>query len=320
MKERVDFSSSLAGRMIRFIAFKRMQGYDYYDGIQRLRRLDSFLAKEGAGGGVLHAETLKHYCDEMAGLSESSISGYQSTARQFSIYLHACEPESAVLPVRILPRHPRRIRFHPLSEDQITDLMDATEILVPKCGIRKHCFRFLIGMLYCTGLRISEALTLNLQDVNTECATLFIRRGKFRKERLVAMSPSTLEAVTAWLRHRQQYAGSEASAPLFVVRCNRRLSRDQAIRTFRRLCRHCGIDGDRPPCLHDLRHNYASRCIARWRENGEDVNALLPVLANAMGHVDFRATQIYLHIDAVSLQGAADKFYKHIRYTLENPK
>lgn len=320
MKEQIDFSSSLADQMVRFIAFKRMQGYDYADGMQRLKRLDSFLSKEGCTDGMLHAETLNRYCAEMVGLSVSSMTGIQSTARQFSIYLHAFAPESAILPAHIQPRHPRQTRFYPLSEVQIADIMEASETLIPKSGIRPHCIRFLIGLLYSTGLRISEALALNLRDVNTECATLFVRRGKFRKERLVPMSPSTLEAMAVWLEHRQQYAGSEASAPLFIVRWNKRPSRDQVYRTFRRLCRQCGIDGDPPPRLHDLRHNYACRRIALWREEGRDVNALLPVLANAMGHVNFFATQVYLHMDAGSLQQASIKFNTHIKHNLENSK
>ncbi len=320
MKKPIIFSSAFADRMIQFVAFKRMQGYDYAEGMHQLVRLDSFLSKEDCTDGILHIETLNRYCAEMAGLSVSSMTGIQSTARQFSIYLHAFEPESAILPVRIQPRHPRRIRFYPLSESQIADLMAATKSLIPKSGIRPHCISFLIGLLYSTGLRISEALALNLRDVDTECATLFVRRGKFRKERLVPMSPSTLEAMALWLEHRQQYAGIEASAPLFIVRWNKRPSRDQVYRTFRRLCRQCGIDGDPPPRVHDLRHNYACRRIALWREEGRDINALLPVLANAMGHVDFFATQLYLHINAGSLQGAASKFNTHIKHILENSK
>jgi len=320
MKERVDFSSSLADRLIGFLAFKRMQGHDYSGNIFRIRHLDSFLTREGSDDGILHAETLKSYCDEVAGLCVNSASGYQTVARQFSIYLHAFKPESAVLPARIHFRHSRQIRFYPLSEDQIADLMAATDIVGFRCAIRRHCFRFLIGFLYCTGLRISEALALNMQDVDTRYATLFIRRGKFHKERLVAMSSSTVEAMKVWLGHRQQYAGDASSAPLFVVERHKRPDRYQASHAFRRICQHCGIEGDPHPRLHDLRHNYACRCVSQWREQGKDVNALLPVLANAMGHVDYYATQVYIHINAASLRDAACKFDAHVRNTLENSK
>ncbi|MDA3925246.1 MAG: tyrosine-type recombinase/integrase [Kiritimatiellae bacterium] len=320
MKERVDFSSSLADRLIGFLAFKRMQGHDYSGNIFRLRHLDAFLSREGSDDGVLHAEVLKRYCDEVAGLCVNSASGYHTVARQFSIYLHAFETRSAVLPARIQPQRSHQICFYPLSEDQIADLMAATDIAGFRCAIRRHCFRFLIGFLYSTGLRISEALALNMQDLDTQHATLFIRRGKFHKERLVAMSSSTFEAMKVWLGQRQQYAGDEASAPLFVVELHKRPDRYQISHAFRRICQRCGIEGDPHPRLHDLRHNYACRCVSQWREQGKDVNALLPILANAMGHVDFHATQLYIHINAASLRDASNKFDAHIRNTLENSK
>ena len=162
------------------------------------------------------------------------------------------------------------------------------------------------------------ALALNIGDVDVVNSTLFVRRGKFRKERLVPLSPSTREAVDHWFVCRADYAGSEPFAPLFVADWNRRLLCGRADRVFRRLCIHCGIDGDPPPRLHDLRHNYACACIALWREAHEDVNALLPVLANAMGHVTYHCTELYIHINAAALQQACGKFRTHVQHYLEH--
>ena len=89
---------------------------------------------------------------------------------------------------------------------------------------------------------------------------------------------------------------------------------------FRCLCIHCGIGGNPPPRLHDLRHNYACACIAQWREAHADVNALLPVLANAMGHATYRDTELYLHIDAAALRQACGKFKQHVQHSLEHQK
>jgi integrase len=269
---------------------------------------------------MLHGEEMQGYCAEIARLGASRQAGLLSAVRQFSIYLHALEPQSAILPLHILPRHSRAIRFHPLSEAEIGRLMKAAETLSPRNGIRPHCIRFLVGLLYCAGLRITEALALNLGDVDAENATLFVRCGKFRKERLVPMSHSTLNAMAAWLDRRGCHAGSEPSTPLFIDRWNKRLGRDQAAGAFRRLCASCGI-GDRPrPRLHDLRHNYACRRLALWREEREDIDAMIPVLANAMGHVNIFSTQVYIHIDAASLHQASAKFNAHIAHSREDSK
>lgn len=313
-----EFTSSLADRMVQFIAFKRMQGYDYKDGAARIGIFDSFLTKTGYASTALNLDVLKRFADDIAERSRSTRAGRLSTVRQFSVYLHALEPESVLLPPRLIPRGAQKIRFYPLSSGQIGELMSATVALKPDNGIRAECMRFLIGLLYSTGLRISEALALNLGDIDAVASTLFVRRGKFRKERLVPMSPSTGAALEQWLVRRADYAASARSSPLFVPGANRRLTSDRARRMFRRLCIHCGIDEDPPPRLHDVRHNYACACIAQWREAHEDVNALLPVLANAMGHATYHDTELYLHIDAAALRQACGKFKQHVQHTLEH--
>ncbi len=318
MKPQAPFTSPLAERIMQFITFKRMQGYDYAEGLHRLHHFEAFLAQTGCANGVLRRQELERYRAQIAGLSSVTQAGKLSAVRQFSLYLRALEPESAVLPARLLPRRPRPIRFYPLSPAQVGELMAATISFTPQKGIRAHCLRFLIGLLYSTGLRIGEALALNLGDVDAKQSTLFVRQGKFRKERIVPMSPSTLEAMKQWLTLRSCYVGNEASSPLLVIGWNTRLGRHQASNAFARLCVQCGLDGDPPPRLHDLRHNYACRRLALWREAQEDVDALLPVLANAMGHVDFHGTQVYIHIDAATLQRASAKFREHTIHCLEH--
>ena len=320
MRRPIEFTSRLAERMVQFFAFKRMQGYDYTAGADCLRRFDGFLHDSAHTGQRLYTEELDLYRARITGLSRSSQCGRLSVVRQFSLYLHALAPASAVLPRHLIARQPRSIRFCPLSPAQVVALMAETVNPKPVNGIRPHCLRFLIGLLYSTGLRISEALALNLGDVDLDQGTLFVRQGKFRKERLVPMDPSVVAAVNQWLQQRAAYAGDENSAPLFVAGWNKRLDRHQASHAFCHLCVRCGPHGEPSPRLHDLRHNYACRCLARWREAGEDVDALLPVLANAMGHVDFHATEVYLHIDAAALRRASAKFHSYHNPCTESPK
>jgi integrase/recombinase XerD len=306
-------TSSLAEPIVRFIAFKRMQGYEYKAGADEIGRFDTFLTQSGYTSRTLRIDILERYAEDIAERSHSTRAGRLATLRQFSVYLHALRPESVLLPSRLVPQQPQSIRFYPLSSGQVGELMAATATLKPDKGVRVECMRFLIGLLYSTGLRISEALGLNLADMDTVNSTLFVRRGKFRKERLVPLSPSALDAVNRWLACRAGYAGNEPCAPLFVSGWNRRLSRDRASRIFRRLCIYCGMDADPPARLHDLRHNYACACITRWRQAHEDLDALLPVLANAMGHANFHDTEIYIHIDAAALQQAGETFRQHYR-------
>jgi integrase len=107
---------------------------------------------------------------------------------------------------------------------------------------------------------------------------------------------------------------------LFVGAYDKALSYDQAHRAFRRLCSQCGLDGKPPPRLHDLRHNYACRRLVLWRQEGRDVNAMLPVLATLMGHVNIFHTQIYLHIELSELHQASDLLQARLQTNSRNKK
>jgi integrase len=217
-----------------------------------------------------------------------------------------------------VPRHQPTVRFYRIEPEQVADLMAATTTVLPPDKIQTHAIRMLIGLLYCTGLRISEALNLTLGDIDAQRSTLHVAKGKFGKQRLVPMSPSTLMALSDYLTVRGRHAGTGSSSPLFISAYDKALIYCQAYDAFCRLCRHCGLGGKPLPRLHDLRHNYACRRLALWRQEGKDINALLPVLATAMGHVNIFHTQTYLHIEPSELHDAAARLRRRLNTHLEN--
>lgn len=317
MRQLTNFNGPLAAVMADFIACKRMQGYTYHTQADSLRLFDRFITEQDCPGGMLQGDVFRRYQASIAGLTPGTQEGYLAVVRVFSRYLQALRPESAVMPLHLEPRHSRSMRFFRISPEQAGELMEAASDLHMHSPIGPHAVRFLIGLLYSTGLRISEALKLNLGDVDLRRGTLYIRRGKFAKDRLVALTSSAGDALHTWLKLRSRYAPSALSAPLFPGGRDGRLTYAQSRIAFKNLCRRCGLHGDPPPRLHDIRHNFACRCIARWREAGEDVQTLLPVLANAMGHVSIFSTQFYVHLDAAELQPASTSFKNYFTQNKE---
>ena len=309
MSKQPTYKSPFANMMERFVVHKRMQGFDYAAQANVLKFFDRFLCGMDCSDGLLHGEYFPGYIETMPQLKPTTREGRLGVVHQFSLYLNAYRPESRVMPLRLLPVFTRNIRFYRITATEVCELMHAAEKLPPKGGIRCACIRFLIGLLYTTGLRIAEATGLNLGDIDLERNTLFIHRGKFGKDRLIALSPSTRSALDEWLHLRSFHAGNGNSAPLLVSAPNKRLTRQQARRAFRRLCEKCGLQGKPPPRLHDLRHNHASECLARWQREGKDIQSLLPVLSTAMGHVNPCATQCYIHINATTLLDASGKIH-----------
>jgi site-specific recombinase XerD len=309
MRSCPDFKSALSGMMERFVLHKRMLGFDYTCSAKLLLCFDRFLCGVDCSGGSLRGEHFSGYLETLSHLKPKSRQCMLAVVRQFSIHLNAFRPDSPVMPLRLMPAAARGIRFFRIAPGEVFDLMCAARTLGPKGGIRPQCIRFLIGLLYTTGLRISEALNLELGDVGPRRNTLFVHCGKFGKDRIVALERTTAKALGEWLELRQGHAGTGNSAPLLAYAPNEKLSYRQAWDAFRRLCRQCNLQGDPPPRLHDLRHNYACECLNKWRSEGKDVQALLPILSAAMGHVNPVSTQCYIHAGAATLRHAAGKMH-----------
>lgn len=309
MKSR-PFKSALAHHMTQLVDYKRIQGYDYTHQAQALGYFDRFLHNRDYSKTILTKDIVNLYIADTHRLMPSSQRRRLTIVRLFSRYLQTFQPESYVideLPVKphITPR------YHIYSNQDIGALLQCAQKLKPHDSIRPHCFYTLIGLLYVTGLRISEALALDLEHVDIDKGLLFVQKGKFAKQRYIAIAPSTGQILRHYLEERTTYNPSHQNAPFFIAPTGKRLNYNRAYSTFRRMIRACNIHRNlkKLPRLHDLRHSFACQCLISWYKQGDDVNAYLPILAAAMGHVHIQNTQIYLHISNAILRQAAQRFH-----------
>jgi site-specific recombinase XerD len=304
------FHSSFAEKMDEFVNYKRMQGYDYAAQAKALHYFDLFACKKQYLQTQLTQKIIDDYIDDTARLMPNSQYRYLAVIRVFSAYLHLFDPESSVLH-EVPVKTPSLPRYYLYSKKEINDLLQYAKKLNPDGSIRPHCFYVLIGLLYVTGLRIAEALALNLGDVNIDNATLLVRKGKFGKDRYVVLQQSTCEILRNYLHRRMTYQPSGENDPFFITPLGERLNYNKVDSTFRGMLAKCqiGRDSPRSPRLHDLRHSFACNCLLKWYNEGVDVNARLPILATAMGHINIDATQIYLHVTSTLMRQAAQRFH-----------
>jgi integrase/recombinase XerD len=204
-------------------------------------------------------------------------------------------------------------RPHIYSPAEIHALLDEATRLRPAGSLRPHTYVTLIGLLYCTGLRVSEALALRLADVELDEDLLIIRNAKFHKSRAVVLQPNVKQALTSYLQaRRQKHHREDPEAPFFVNEWRRPCSYGTVVKTFLDIARSARIRGaptQRGPRLHDLRHTFAVHRLLAWYRDGGDVQARLPLLSTYMGHVCLVSTQVYLNITAELLQEAASRFH-----------
>lgn len=184
-----------------------------------------------------------------------------------------------------LPRQTQRLP-DTLDAQEVVHLLDATDG-DDTIGLRD---RALLELLYAAGLRVSEALRLDRQDISGSGG--FVRViGKGDKERLVPVGDIALAAIDAYLAARDTSTPDElqrvrGQQPLFMSRRGRRLDRMAAWRIMRRAALRAGLSGRVTP--HTLRHSFATHLL----EGGAD----LRVVQELLGHASITTTQLYTHI------------------------
>ena len=225
---------------------------------------------------------------------------------------------SSPLP-KTIPKAPQFVP-HIFSHEELQRLLDATACCEPRSKLQPYTCRMLILLLYGAGLRISEALSLRLSNVDLTAGVLTIRESKFYKTRLVPMGPDLAVAVGKYVAQRAKEHPTQLDGSLFLTRTGTSVARHSAENVFSRLRVRAGVlrqDGGRyQPRLHDLRHAFAVHRPVSWYRQGADVQRLLPQLATYLGHIHIAATQRYLTLTPELLHEASQRFG---RYAQEEP-
>lgn len=307
------FHSALAKPIEQLIALRRLSGTDY---LSQTRLLDDFDRYVATRSGITRptSDLIEGYEKTLADLAPRTRSNRMCVVHQLCEHIARNDPK-AFVPAPMRARS-SRAAFKPYiycKEDIAALLFAAGEL---SGVLRAATYQTLIGLLYSTGLRIGEAMALNLADCFDD-RRLWVAQGKFRKSRWVPVTFSTHRALMRYADQRRPMAPSAPDAPLFLNERRRRLGHCVVAATFRRLLDQCQIAGsDQRPRLHDLRHTFACHRLLAWYQEGVNINACLPALATYMGHVNIASTQAYLQPTIALLQQVSDRFHRHYQHHL----
>ena len=312
---KAPFQSPLARELSAFLAFKRSRGYGYCRPEFMLRSFDRFLC------GLPQQRRLRHVNGAMlTWLADRphrkaiSVSMDLCVIREFWRYLHRCNPQRfAQEPC--WPRLPTEPRFtaYVLTPEDIRLLLRAINRL-DRPRFRRVLFRTLFLVLYCTGLRVGEALRLRIGDVDVGRRVLFVAESKGRS-RWVPFHVSLASELARYNQARRAFVGFAAQPDdYFFVGVNRhRLAKTTAWATLCGLYRDVGLKpsagrvGPRP-C--DLRHTFAVHRLTRWYRQGVDLHGHLPWLSAYLGHVNLLGTETYLSATPELIALAGDRLHR----------
>lgn len=293
------YSSELAKLIECFIAEKRVAGYKYETEAKMLYRFDRFLSDEAFSEFPLRRDLIEKY---------TARTPYEAKRNHYSRYClirQLCKFALRTGHDTYVPPPPCNARPHDgfvpyiFSQDEIRRFLNTADSMSPceKCPQRHIVFPMILRLLYCCGLRVSEALNLTLDNVDLDAGILRILDSKNNKHRLVPMSAS----LTAYTRAYTKviHIHSEGSSAFLPTSRQKAWSLRTANANFHNVLFAAGIPYGGPgvgPRVHDLRHTFAVHCLKAWVAAGADIRSALPYLSAYMGHVNIYSTQTYLRL------------------------
>jgi integrase len=285
--------SPLASALAEYLAIRRRLGFKLGRPAQLLQDFVAYLDDRKAT--TVTTELALAWARRPAGARPSWWGARLSVVRVFARYLKTIDPATEVPPADLLPARKQRATPYLYSAFDITTLLAAARRHPSEH--RGETYATLIGLLAVTGMRIGEAIRLDLDDVDWAEGSLTIRKSKFGKSREVALHPTTTEALRVYAERRRQLRPRPRTPSFFVSLAGTRLIYNNVHFTFHELVEEAGIGPRAPRCRprpHDLRHTFAVNTLLAWCRDGLDVPGRMHLLSTYLGHLDPSDTYWYL--------------------------
>lgn len=308
------YKSSFAEHIKKFITLRKASGIVIKNTECTMAKFDKFLSKKFPKAKIITRSMFMDFMDSVKYLKPVTLNKHATDIRQLCFYLFQDQPKIYIPETRLFPRPIRYITPFIFTEKDIAHLMLLAGKLGPKGRLRPHLLQTLLGLLWSTGIRVGEALSLEIEDFDVAKKILHIKKTKYFKSRYVPLSVSTSEQIFHYLKLRNKFVEiADKKAPFFINHKGQRLSYD----TFRSahwvLIRRSGIKNKqgRYPRIVDFRHSFATLCLERLQREKKDPNVFLPILATYLGHSCVSMTQTYLHPSQDILSYSGTKFNRY---------
>ena len=298
-----------------YIEHKRALGMKFY--VQAIQ-LRAFVKSVGNNDITVESSAILNFLNGSGPITSNWFSKYYALNTFYRYAVARGYSERSPLPLT-LPRKADKFDPYIFTRNDIKRLLAAASSRHRRIWLLEpHTIRTLLILLYASGLRISEALRLDLGDFDSENSILTIRESKFHKLRLVPVGPDLRFLLCNYIDQQWPSQYRIDANPLLATKRLERIPRDTAESVFRRVREEAGVsrrDNARyQPRLHDLRHTFAVvRLITWYRDQKTDVQKFLPHLSTYLGHSSIVDTQRYLTITPELLEQASVRFERFVR-------
>lgn len=292
-----------------YIVYKHSLGYVIKTESQELRRFAKYTRNIGYNGPIT-AELSMRWASLDNNFTRKYMARRLETLHTFAVYISVFDAEAQIPQNGVFGKAHQRAAPYIYTDDEVMSLMSCATSLHSPDGIRARTVATAIGLLYATGIRVSELTTLSIADVRLGEGLLFIHSSKFKKDRLVPLHPTAIARLLEYRAFVEGKIGIRSDENNFFVTSYGRQFNTRAFEYAFQLIRSLvlSMNVEKQPRLYDLRHTFACNTIKRWYDAGEDVNQKLYLLSTYMGHVKPEDTYWYLSATPDLLGIAAGKF------------
>jgi len=288
--------------LVQYVATRRVLGFSFYEPALSLGHFVDFMQAEQAEW--ITSDLALRWSMQPCNVQRATWARRLGHVRGFARWMVAIDDRTEVPVQGLLSPRRRRNPPHIYTDKEIEDLLRAASALSSATGMRALSYSTLIGLMVATGLRPSEAMSLNDKDVDLNDGILSIRDSKFGKSRFVPVHESTRQALNRYFQERNKICRQRQDDAFLINEHGRRLNAGSTRRMFVRLSQATGLrptsqDGryGRGPRLQDFRHTFATNRMVQWYHEGKNVTLELPKLSTYLGHVDVGLT--YWYVEAV---------------------
>lgn len=263
-----------------------------------LNDLAIYVEKNLQFGGFLYIKDIEPWCQKR---DTEQATGYRrrlTTARELTKYLYSTNQCDAVISMDLAPIIHKGYMPYMFSDNELVTFFDACDRQRQKAPLNplySDIVRVIYRLIYFCGLRPNEGRELSRNDVSLAEGTLFIRKNKSHKERLIPMAQDVAEMCDEYAYIRDVvFPDSEYFFPSPAGTC---YSKNWLCNNFLGIWRSTFPQKNgKEPRVYDLRHRFATTVMADHMDQGEDLYSFLPYLSAYMGHESFQDTLYYVHL------------------------
>ena len=299
IKDDYEFKSCFSDYIKQLLIEKNAQGFIYNSAKYILIRFDKFCLNRGIGEAIITKDIVHDWGTSNGNEGRITVGTRISIIRQLALYMVSVGVE-CYIPSNFSDHHHKQIYI--LNETEVTDFFIEVDSYVS--GINADRFnrltleyKILFRVIFCCGLRVSEARKLKIEDVDLESGKTIIRQSKGPKDRIVFIPKDLIMLCNKYLvlleerygiRPELFFPAANPKTPLQIASINVKF------KYFWNKTKHTK-NHSKKPTVHSLRHSFVVIRMNKWMEQGIKLNGMMPYIIRYLGHSSIEDTFYYYH-------------------------